>query len=332
MELGENSGGDRSAVIERERRWALPTTLATLGAIALLIASGVIISSVSGDGEAEVLRAAHEHSSDVVVSSVLQALGFLLLVAPLLYLFYATSARTPKVRMQLIGLVVATPIFFATASILNAVATNDAADAFVAGKATTDYTVKEGLEDCREEREDDTEAFADDHGKGETAVRDCAATEVENEQATDEIAGAPTQTAATGFGLGGRLGLAFTMLFCCLWAMRVGLLSRFWGSLGMALGAAALLLLVQFTMIWFLYFALLVSGWVPGGRPPAWAAGEAVPWPTPGEKAAAEIEAQEASGSADEAAGLGDDSAPRPEDSPPEGGSGEPRRKRKQRD
>ena len=72
--------------------------------------------------------------------------------------------------------------------------------------------------------------------------------------------------------------------------MRVGLLSRFWGSLGMALGAAALLLeLVQFTMIFFLYFALLVAGWVPGGRPPAWATGEAVPWPTPGEKGAAEL-------------------------------------------
>ncbi len=71
--------------------------------------------------------------------------------------------------------------------------------------------------------------------------------------------------------------------------MRTGLLTRFWGSLGIALGVAALLLLIQFTLLWFLYFGLLVLGWVPGGRPPAWAAGEAIPWPTPGEKAAAEI-------------------------------------------
>ena len=69
-------------------------------------------------------------------------------------------------------------------------------------------------------------------------------------------------------------------------------------------------------MIWFLYFALLVAGWVPGGRPPAWAAGEAVPWPTPGEKAAAELEEAEA------AAGDTD---------PPDDATG-PRRKRKQRD
>ena len=72
--------------------------------------------------------------------------------------------------------------------------------------------------------------------------------------------------------------------------MRTGLLTRFWGSLGMALGVAALLLLVQFTMIWFIYFGLLLLGSLPGGRPPAWAAGEAIPWPTPGEKAAASLE------------------------------------------
>jgi hypothetical protein len=58
----------------------------------------------------------------------------------------------------------------------------------------------------------------------------------------------------------------------------------------MALGIAALLLLIQFTLLWFLYFALLAAGWLPRGRPPAWAAGEAIPWPTPGEKAADELE------------------------------------------
>jgi hypothetical protein len=72
--------------------------------------------------------------------------------------------------------------------------------------------------------------------------------------------------------------------------MRVGLLSRFWGSLGMALGVAALLLLVQFCLIFFIYFGLLLIGKLPGGRPPAWAAGEAVPWPSAGERMAKELE------------------------------------------
>ena len=100
--------------------------------------------------------------------------------------------------------------------------------------------------------------------------------------------------------------------------MRTGLLTRFWGSLGMALGVAALLLLVQFTMIWFIYFGLLLLGRLPGGRPPAWAAGEAIPWPTPGEKAAASLEGSEPIDPAD----SGRRAVP---------GDGE-RRKRKQRD
>src|SRR3712207_7043707 len=41
-----------------------------------------------------------------------------------------------------------------------------------------------------------------------------------------------------------------------------------------------------FTLVWFLSLGMLIAGWVPRGRPPAWAAGEAVPWPTPGEQAA----------------------------------------------
>ena len=114
------------------------------------------------------------------------------------------------------------------------------------------------------------------------------------------------------------------MVYSCLWAMRVGLLSRFWGSLGMALGIAALLLLVQFVLIVFIYFGLLLLGRVPGGRPPAWAAGEAVPWPTPGENAAAELEPQ---GPGEEAEPGEGTAGPDPGDSP-DG----VRRKRKQRD
>ena len=75
--------------------------------------------------------------------------------------------------------------------------------------------------------------------------------------------------------------------------MRTGLLGRFWASLGMALGVTVLLGIILLPMIWFIYIGLLFMGWVPGGRPPAWAAGEAVPWPTPGEKAAESLEASE---------------------------------------
>jgi hypothetical protein len=99
--------------------------------------------------------------------------------------------------------------------------------------------------------------------------------------------------------------------------MRTGLLSRFWGSLGMALGIVILLGLLPLALIWFAYFGLLIVGKVPGGKPPAWEAGEAIPWPTPGERAAAELE-------------PGEDAEETPADGS-ESGDGE-RRKRKRRE
>ena len=288
----------REAILERERRWAKPVALATFAALAMLIVSTIVVSSVSGDGEAEILRAADAHRSDIVLSSILQAVGLALLVFPLVFLFRAAQARSERVRPQLIGLVVAAPLFLAGGALCNAIATNAAAEDFADGKASADLSVKEATRECVSDRGDDKGQFREDFGAGRAAVGECASEKVEDDAATNAVADAGARGLATGLSLGGRLGLAFALAYSCLWAMRTGLLTRFWGSLGMALGIAALLLLIQFTLLWFLYFALLAAGWVPGGRPPAWAAGEAIPWPTPGEKAAGEL-------------GAGDDEEPR---------------------
>jgi hypothetical protein len=86
------------------------------------------------------------------------------------------------------------------------------------------------------------------------------------------------------------LGLVVMMIYVPLQAQRVGLLSRFFGSFGMALGASMILILpvaLLGVLVWVGYLGLLFVGRVPGGRPPAWDAGEAVPWPRPGEGGAA---------------------------------------------
>ncbi len=128
---------------------------------------------------------------------------------------------------------------------------------------------------------------------------------------------------ATGFGIAGQLGFVVAMVYTSLYAMRTGLLTRFWGSLGdSARCRVDPFLFFQFVLLWFVYLALLLFGKVPGGRPPAWAAGEAIPWPTPGEKASAALSA----GNGDGPAAGADSEAPSPEQQ-----NGE-RRKRKQRD
>lgn len=300
-------------------------------AIALLIVGTIIGAKVSGSGEAEILRSAHEHSSNLILGSVLQALGFAMLALPLVVLFRAAQARSPRVRSQLIGLVVAAPLFFSIGAVLNAVATSDAADQFVAGQAKPGILLPAAKRECNSElRDKGAEEFGAEFGGGTpvATVQRCADEKVDDEAAENAVSDASLTGPATGFGFAGKLGLAIALFYVGLWAMRTGLLSRFWGSLGMALGVATLLGLVLFLIIWFAYVALLLLGRLPGGRPPAWEAGEAVPWPTPGEKAAAELEPP---GPASEAPDTSDTAADE-ESSADRALGGAAPRKRKQRD
>lgn len=279
-------------IVEWEERWSKPVALLTLLAVALLIIAQVVGGAVSGDGDAEILRSTHEHTSAVTLSSLLQALGFALFAAPLFYLFRAVRVRSDRVRGQLVGLIVIAPLFLAISTGLSAAARNEAASTFVNGDAKPGITVKAAAEDCESERDDlgakeFSEEFGD--GSGPAALKECTDTRVADEEAANASSEASTAAAVSGFGIAGALGLAVALFYTGLWAMRTGLLSRFWGSLGMALGVAVLIGLIIFTMVWLVYFALLIAGWLPGGKPPAWEKGEAVPWPTPGEKAAEEL-------------------------------------------
>lgn len=321
----------RRQILDWEGKWFIPTGLATFAVVILMIASAVVISSVSGEGEAELLRAAHEHSSDVTLSSLLSALSFVLMVAPLYFLFRAASARSDRMRRQLVGLVIVAPLFLAMAGVLSATATNEAADQFEAGKAKSTLTAKEAETECKSDLKDEgSKDFNEKYDEDKTPAEDCANTKVADDEAENALSDAGTRGVSTILVLAGRLGLAIALLYTCLYAMRVGLLTRFWGSLGMALGVAAFLLIVQFTAIFFLYFALLLIGKLPGGRPPAWAAGEAVPWPTPGEKMAAQMEPSDPN--AIDVEELESEQEEEQEPPPNGNGSGGPRKKRKRRE
>jgi hypothetical protein len=89
--------------------------------------------------------------------------------------------------------------------------------------------------------------------------------------------------------------LGVGVILISLHAMRAGLLSRFMGIIGMAVGAFYILLalggplLIQ--LFWLVALGLLFLGrWPGGGRGPAWERVEAMPWPT----AAQRIEADRA--------------------------------------
>jgi hypothetical protein len=106
--------------------------------------------------------------------------------------------------------------------------------------------------------------------------------------------------AASDFGALVYVGIVFQLAFTVaivmisVNAMRVGLLSRLVGYLGVI--SAVLFILgpvippiVQIS--WLGALALLLSGRAASGLPPAWERGEAVPWPSPAEMREARVRA-----------------------------------------
>ncbi len=123
----------------------------------------------------------------------------------------------------------------------------------------------------------------------------------------------------------GALALGFGFVLVALNAMRVGLLTRFMGILGIIVGATFVLPLDQYGVLrtfWLAAVGLLFLGRSPRGVPKAWATGEAEPWPTQQELR----EQREAA-----RAGVEPPPPPRPEPAgaPPQ--TAERRRKRKRR-
>lgn len=286
---------DKAAILAWEERWSRPVALATFASILLIIAAIVVASQGvgGGSGESELLRNVDAHRGAQMISSILQALGVGLLAAPLYYLFRAAKARSEKMRGQLVGVVIAAPLFLAVLAILGGISTLHAASDFVANEVPR-LTAK-GV------------ALSSDHA---------------DEAANDTITEAPLRPLAAGFGLGGQIGFLAAMVYTSLYAMRTGLLPRFWGSAGIALGAVSFIFF-QFTLLWFIYFGALLMGWVPGGKPPAWKSGEPEPWPTPGEKAGVAMTEDEEPPIEGEAVEIEDD---------PASLESIERRKRKQRD
>jgi hypothetical protein len=254
--------GSKAEALVWEERWSRPVALATLASV-LLIAAAIVVATQavgSSDGDSELLRNVDAHRSAQLLSSILQALGVGLLAVPLYYLFRAAKARSETMRGQLVGVVIAAPLFLAVLAILSGLSTLSAASDFVS--AEVPRLVAKGV---------------------------ALGSERANEVANDTIADAPLRPLAAGFGLGGQLGFVVAMFYTAMFAMRTGLLTRFWGSLGMALGAVSFIFF-QFTLLWFIYLGLLIAGLVPGGKPPAWTSGEAEPWPSPGEKAVEDLD------------------------------------------
>jgi hypothetical protein len=354
----------RQRIIERERRWAVPAAVAAVSMFVLFVVS-VVIQQAAGIStsvsEAVVERSIHDHTGTIIAVSVVRAISFLLLPIPLLYLFRAAQARNPRVRATMVGFVFIGPILFAAQGVVGAIGQNQAASEFVKQapheqapsyasfqkqlksdpasiEKVTIYTVPNQLE----VQQTNGAFYKVDHypAAAEGSLpSDLDQAKVDNEtdsdtdsQAGDALAthitdGTGAVQVAGALAIPALLGLVVLMVYVPLQAQRVGLLSRFFGSLGMAFGAAILILPPALfgVIAWIGYLGLLFVGRVPGGRPPAWEAGEAAPWLRPGDEGAPSPSGEAVEGEGTEV-GAGDGASPAPNR------AGQPsKRKRKRR-
>jgi hypothetical protein len=243
---------NRQQILERERRGQQLAAYAAIAAAPLYIVS---LFSLRGTGvpltglATEQLRAVDEVSGQVVLAGVLSALALALVTIPLYYLFRATQARSTRVNPAMVGFVFIGPLLLAAQTVIKAIAQVQLASDFVAGSTAGGdiYTLLDDL------------------------INDSTLNQV-----------------GSYLILPALLALVVAMVYVPLNAMRAGLLTRFFATLGMALAVSLVLLQPQLSllalMIWFAWLGFVILDRVPRGRPPAWAAGEAIPWPRPGDE------------------------------------------------
>ena len=313
------------------------------------------------DTTAAQFEAYDSHGGAIAAFSILAALAFPLMIGPLLYLFRAAQARNPRVRAAMVGFVFIGPLLMGGQAIANWVAVTEISSDFVEQEAppqedayfrlggdlkedkssivkVTLYTDSDELE--IERRNGSFQAGEYPPEKEQALIDRLDAAGVEHEEDSDgdpgdalaERISEDSTTAQVGGSLNfpALLGLIVAMIYTPLQAVRAGLLTRFFGTLGMALGVSIILLGPPGTLLlalWIGWLGLLFVGRTPGGRPPAWEAGEAIPWLRPGE--------EQGSGPGPNGEAIEGEATEVPPDGEPGGAPGgqpgPPKRKRKRR-
>ncbi len=267
----------RRETLERERRWARPAGLLALAAGPLYIVALFLVSSrIAASGlPTEQVRVAAENSTLLQFAAILSGLGAALFCIPLLNLFKAAQARSDRVSPAMIGFVFIGPLLMAVQLVISG---------FSQAQISTDFVSQ-----------------ASAGGDVYTLLEDVA-----DDSTLTQIGGSLYFPAV--------LGLLVAMIYIPLQAMRVGLLTRFFATFGMALGASLILIAPQIALLaislWMGWLGLVFLDRVPRGAPPAWEAGEPIPWLRPGEEPAEPASEEAVEGDATEVFGGEDEPAP----------------------
>jgi hypothetical protein len=188
-----------------------------------------------------------DRAASVLLTAIARGLGFVAIAFMLTFLGTTVRNRAKAFRSFWIYVALAGGLLGAIATVMFTIGTSSEISGFLSGPHTVDR--------------------ADDIGNSSVLV-------------AAQLIGIPG-TQAIGLA---SLALGMGWVVICLNAMRLGLLTRFMGVLGVICGALIVLPILSPLPIvqtfWLGAMAVLLAGRWPGGAPPAWAAGEAVPWPS----------------------------------------------------
>jgi hypothetical protein len=233
--------------IEEERRSGRIAGAATTAA-GLLLGVAIIWSGLINrdrpegkNKQAEQLRYLHDHAGELIGVSVVRAVAFGLMVFTIVHLYRATQARNPELVSVSLVIGFFGVVALGIGSVVQAVSLADEAADFAGQSFPSLHAANEAAKDAAKE---------------------------------------PLPLASGIVAFAGTIGLAFWFVMGSLNAMRVGLLTRFLGVLGIIVGPGFLFGFALPVMVfWLIAVGVLFLGRWPSGLPPAWQAGEAVPWP-----------------------------------------------------
>jgi hypothetical protein len=201
---------------------------------------------VVSPGASEV-RFVDHHTFGLVAGNVLQAVGIVLLLVVLLFLLDVVRWRRPETSSALRPLILGGGAILALVSVVHPLAQAINAHDFVTGHDFTADAVNRAL---------------------------TRGTALEISQYLGLLAGLALAAGMVGTGLGAsRTGVLPR------WMMYLGIFAALlaFTPFGLALGLLGPLV----PAFWMVATGILLAGRWPGGDPPAWAAGEARPWPSP---------------------------------------------------
>jgi hypothetical protein len=276
----------KEELLHFQARWMRPAGIAAILAAGLLIVAGIVGSVASSDTTAERLDSYHDHSSRLVFASVISGVGLLLIACPLYFLFLSARARADRVRSFVGPLILLGTLLVAAQGVVVALGLKDASADYVAGVAAVEAKARNAApatpQDAKTTTTTGSETTSSTTAPSQPTLEQ-RISDAKDNFAEDKVDDSSKVGVGRIIGLIGALALIASAVYTLVWSMRTGLLTRFMGTVGIAF-IAALLLIPQLgplaTVLWFAVLGLMLARWWPRPLPPAWDAGEAIPWPS----------------------------------------------------